>query len=230
VLLEEDWDVHLGTGHLTGQLVVATNAMVHLAGYCASLRGQEIPKSDIVGTAEHRHASVNHRRHPHITLALKGRVKGETADRCHLLPLAMTTASGLRNGLWIQRLLDTLALKGITTGALICCQKGGRWVRGKIVDLDPMFHDYLRRVQVRWRDVMPAGEDPCKLSSIYRSLRRGSVARARNVKIPQAIIKSNARWRKVERGRGKQLSVGMMEHYSDVVAMVEMLLQYSRAI
>jgi hypothetical protein len=68
---------------------------------------------------------------------------------------------------------------------------------------------------------MPAGEDPCKLLSIYR---------ARNVKIPQAIIESNARWRKVERGRGKQLAVEMMEHYSDVVAMVETLLQYSRAI
>jgi hypothetical protein len=93
-----------------------------------------------------------------------------------------------------------------------------------------MFHDYLRRVQVRWRDVMPAGEDPCKLSSIYWSLRRGLVARAQNVKIPQAIIESNARWRKVEWGRGKQLAAGMMEHYSDVVAMVETLLQYSRAI
>jgi hypothetical protein len=181
VLLEEDWDVHVGTGHVAGQLVVATNTVVYLAGYCASLQSEEIPKLDNVGTAKHRHASVNHRRHPHITLASKGRVKGETADCCHLLPLAMTTASGLRNGLWIQRLLDTLVMKGIISGPLICCQKGGRWVRGKIVDLYPMFHDYLRRVQVRWWNVMPAGEGPYKLSSIYRSLQRGSVARARNV-------------------------------------------------
>jgi hypothetical protein len=173
---------------------------------------------------------MNHRRHRHIMLALKGRVKGKTADCCRMLPLDMTTASGLRNGLWIQRLLDTLAMKGITAGPLICCQKGGRWVRCNIVDLDPMFHDYLQRVQVRWRDVMPAGEDPCKLSSMYRSLQRGSVARARNVKIPQDIIESNARWRKVEGGGRKQLAVGMMEHYSDVVVMAETLLQYSRAI
>jgi hypothetical protein len=122
VLLEEDWDVQVGTGHVTGQLVVATNAVVYLAGYCASLRGKEIPKADIVGTAEHRHASVNHRRHPHITLALKGRVKGETADRCHLLPLAMTTASGLRNGLWIQRLY--LGNEGNHDGALDSVSKG----------------------------------------------------------------------------------------------------------
>jgi hypothetical protein len=97
------------------------NIVVYLAVYCASLRGEEIPKLEIGGTAEHQHVSVNHRRHLHITLALKGRVKGKTAD---------------------------------------------------------------------W----------------------------------------NARWRKVEGGHGKQLGVGMMEHYSDVVAMVEMLLQYWSAI
>jgi hypothetical protein len=73
--------------------------------------------------------------------------------------------------------------------------------------------------------VIPAGEDPCTLLSIYRSLQRGS-ARAPNIKILQAIIESNAQWRKVEQGRGKQLAVGMMKHYLDVVAMVEMLLQY----
>jgi hypothetical protein len=142
----------------------------------------------------------------------------------------MTTTSGLRNGLWIQRLLDTLAMKGITTGQLIWCNKGGWWVHAKIVDLEPMLHDFLGRVQVRWKYVIRAGEDPCKLSIIYGSLQRSLVARAQNVKILQAIIESNARWRKVEQGHGKQLAVGMMEHYSDVVAMVETLLQYLRAI
>jgi hypothetical protein len=99
VLLGEDWEIHIGTGQVTGQLVVATNAVVYLAGYCASLRGEEIPETDIGGTSEHPYASVNNRRHPHITLALKGRVKGKTADWCHLLPLAITTTSALRNGL-----------------------------------------------------------------------------------------------------------------------------------
>jgi hypothetical protein len=84
---------------------VAMNAVVHSAGYCASMRVEEIPKSDIGGTAGHQHVSVNHCWHPHITLALKGRGKGKAADRCHLLPLTMTTILGLRNGLWIQRLV-----------------------------------------------------------------------------------------------------------------------------
>ena len=34
-----------------------------------------------------------------------------------------------------------------------------------LVDLDPMYHDYLRRVQARWKDVILSGDDPsCKLS------------------------------------------------------------------
>jgi hypothetical protein len=110
----------------------------------------------------------------YICIYLWGRAKGKTTDHCHMLPLAMTTALGLKNDLWIQRLLNTLAMKGITMGALIWRQKGGRWwVHGKIVDLDPMFHDYLQKVQVRRKDIIPIGGKPCKLSSIYRSLQRG---------------------------------------------------------
>jgi hypothetical protein len=45
-------------------------------------------KADLLATAKHFPTSMNHPRLPHGTLALRGRVKGETADRCHLLPLA----------------------------------------------------------------------------------------------------------------------------------------------
>ncbi len=41
ILLQEDWDVHVGMGHVTGQLVVETNLVMCLAGYCASLLGGE---------------------------------------------------------------------------------------------------------------------------------------------------------------------------------------------
>ena len=227
VLLEEDWCECVRKGDPFGQRVVATNAVVYLSGYVGSLRGEEIPKADLGATSKHLGTSMNHPRQPHVTLALRGRVKGETADRCHLLPLAATTKSGLKPGVWIERLVNVMEFKGIIKGPLIQVLKGRRWVRAKIVDLDPMFHGYLRRVQKRWPEIIPADHDPVKLSSVFRSLRRGSVARARNVKIPQSVIESNARWRKMERGRGRKLAAGMMEHYSDVKAMLETLLQYS---
>ena len=227
VLLEEDWCECIRKDDPFGQRVVATNAVVYLSGYVGSLRGEEIPKADLGATSKHLGTSMNHPRQPHVTLALRGRVKGETADRCHLLLLAATTKSGLKPGVWIERLVNVMEFKGIIKGPLIQVLKGRRWVRAKIVDLDPMFHGYLRRVQKRWPEIIPADHDPVKLSSVFRSLRRGSVARARNVKIPQSVIESNARWRKMERGRGRKLAAGMMEHYSDVKAMLETLLQYS---
>jgi hypothetical protein len=229
-LLEEDWATCSGRRDMRAQRVVATNAVVYLSGFVGSLRGEEIMKADLLATAKHFPTSMNHPRLPHGTLALRGRVKGETADRCHLLPLAATTKSGLEVGRWIGRLISVLESMGIVKGPLIQTLKGKRWVRGKIVDLDPMFHGYLRQVQKRWPELIPADHDPVKLSSIFRSLRRGSIARARNVKIPQSVIESNARWRKTERARGRRLVAGMMEHYSDVKAMLETLLQYSLGI
>lgn len=146
----------------------------------------------------------------------------------------MTIALDLKNGLWwIQRLLvDTTRMKEITPGPLICCYKGDRWFLGKIVELDPMFQNCLKRVQAGWKDVIPAGGGPSKLSSIYYwSLRKGWVARVWNMKLQQAIIESNDRlWRSIEQGQWKQLMVGMMEHYLDAVPMVETLLQYLRSI
>jgi hypothetical protein len=39
--------------------------------------------------------------------------------------------------------------------------------QGRIVDLDPMFHDYLRRIQVRWKDVIPYQQG--KIPASYQS-------------------------------------------------------------
>ena len=42
------------------------------------------------------------------------------------------------------------------------------------------------------------------------------MAQARSMQIPKDVIDSNYRWRKVERAGARQITVGMMEHYSDV--------------
>lgn len=227
-LLEEDWDVAISVGDVNLQMTAAVNAVTYVAGFVGGLRCEEIFKLDLTATERHRKRSLSHRRLPHITLGLRGRVKGETADRCHLLPLSLVTKSGLEVGEWVVRLLDLCGVKGWTKGALLRSCKGGRWVRGKIMDLDPMFHGYLLRVKKRWPEIITADDNPVALSSLYRSLRKGFTARARNMGVPQAVIESQNRWRRVDKARGKQLAMGMLEHYSDIVAILETLLQYSR--
>jgi hypothetical protein len=55
-------------------------------------------------------------------------------------------------------------------------------------------------------------------ASLLRSVRKDSVAQARNMQIPKDVIDSNNRWRKVKQAGGRQIMVGMMEYYSDVRA------------
>ena len=170
---------------------------------------------------------MSHPRHPHITIGLKGRVKGENHTRCHLLPLVMRTRSGLEIAKWVQRLVDLYERKGIIKGWLIRVKKNGKMTKAKVADLDPTYHDYLRRVQVRDENVLNPKVDVADEASMKRGPRRGSVAQARNVNIPPDIIDANARWRKVERALGRKITVGMMEHYSDVRAIIETILRYS---
>ena len=87
-------------GNVNAQLMIATNAVTYFSGFVGGLRGEEIFKLELGPTERHHKSSVNHRRLPHVTLGLKGRVKGESAYRCHLLPLVLVTASRLRVGDW----------------------------------------------------------------------------------------------------------------------------------
>ena len=64
-------------------------------------------------------------------------------------------------------------------------------------------------------------------ASLLRSIIKGSVAQARNMQIPKDVIDSNNRWRKVERAGARQITVEMIEYYSDVRAMIKALLGYS---
>jgi hypothetical protein len=61
------------------------------------LERQDIPKFDLGTMREYLEESLLNPRHPHVVIALKGRVKGETDIRCHLLPVVMKTASGIED-------------------------------------------------------------------------------------------------------------------------------------
>ena len=226
-LLEEDWTEAEMTKDRDSQLKIAVMAVSLCLGFSGALRGEEIVKSDLGTTRDLLEESLCHPRRPHVTVGLKGRVKGENHTRCHLLPLVLRSASGIENGKWIQRLVDLYERRGLIKGPLIQVMKEGKLKPAKIADLDPIYHDYLRRIQIRSPSILSPKVDVADEASIKRGPRRGSIGESRNVGTPQEIIDANARWRKVERAGGRQVSLGMMEHYSDVRAIVETLLRYS---
>ena len=93
---------------------------------------------------------------------------------------------------------------------------------------DPVLIPNLFIVQAIRPDLIPESIDVINDYSIRRSLRRGSTAQARNQKVPRDIVNLNNRWRSDDLARSRVAAPGeMMENYTDVVAAVETLLQYS---
>jgi hypothetical protein len=78
-------------------------------------------------------------------------------------------------------------------------------------DLDPAFHEVLKRVQERWPHAIQAAVKVEDDYSVRRSLRRGSTSQAQNQGIPESVVEANQRWRKHERSQEVLPSMGMME-------------------
>lgn len=118
----------------------------------------------------------------------------------------MRTKSGLEVGKWVQQLVDSYEQKGIIKEWLIRVKKNRKLTKAKVADLDPVYHDYLRTVQVQDERVLSPKVDVADKASMKRGPWRGLVAQAQNVNIPPDIIKANARWQKVERAMGHKIS------------------------
>ena len=70
---------------------------------------------------------------------------------------------------------------------------------------------------------MNAGEDYV----IGRSLIRCEEFKALNTRVPEPVVNSIKLWLKIERAREKRPIFIMLEHYSDVLLMMETILQLS---
>ncbi|KAL7580630.1 hypothetical protein ACA910_002146 [Epithemia clementina (nom. ined.)] len=91
-----------------------------------------------------------------------------------------------------------------------------------------IFHKGLLSLQKRHPHQFGEGFDVVNKYSAQQSLRRGLTAQVRNVKVPKDVIVLNNQWRSEESlghrfaGRGE-----MLELYTDVLAALDTLLQYS---
>ena len=174
--------------------------------------------------------SVNHGEEPHVPLMLSGRFKREIGEKVFCQPLAMTSKSGVNIGEWIWRTLEALGHQNVTTGPMFrVAEKGkGMFKRATTADLNPSFIALLERVQKRWANVFAGDLDVGKEFNIGRSLRRGVMAEAQNVGIPEEVIEANNRWRRQARAKGLTPGMSMMERYSDAKASVPTLVQFSK--
>jgi hypothetical protein len=118
--LEDDWKEAVERNDTTAQRKVAECAAFYLFLYCSSLRGFEGPNV-VLGDLRRQIAApgspLAQRHAAHIGLPLTGRFKARSQEqRTIMIPIAYETASGLKPGLWAERLVDVLERSGITTG------------------------------------------------------------------------------------------------------------------
>jgi hypothetical protein len=231
VLLEEDWAAF--ENDTAGRLQTALTGFSLTAGFCAALRGEEMPRLDLGAMRKNWKEALNHSSAPHVPYVLIGRFKNITGEKEFFQPVVFKTASGIDNRKWAHRAIIAYEGVGVTTGPMFRVagkRAGAKSKRSKMGDLDPAFHEVLKRVQERWPHVIQAAVKVEDDYSVRRSLRRGSTSQAQNQGIPQSVVEANQRWRKHERSQGVLPSMGMMERYSDAKASVKTLLRYSEGL
>ena len=65
---------------------------------------------------------------------------------------------------------------------------------------------------------------------MVRSFIRGSEVGALKTRVPDPVISDRNRGRKINRSKGKHPRFSMLEQYSDVLLMLETILQFSKSL
>lgn len=223
--LEEDYAAAEGDVSLQDEIVEIANVII--IGYLNGLRGEEIVKIDANGLLKYLDAGARHPNHPHVIVPLVGRLKGETGERYHMLPMSRVTSSGIEAGKWADRLGIMLVRLQRTRGFVFVDEKGNQ---AKIAKYDPEFVERLERVQARCPDLFEPGIKIADAFGLRRSLRRGSTSEAVNAGVSPAVIDLNNRWRKFERAKGMRPGMSMNAHYTEVRLVLAKLIAYSHSL
>ena len=232
-ILEEDWRIYskLKRPDVNGMLRAARTASMLIAGFFVALRGEEVCRVDVGSMRKHWQESQDLPGAPHVPLMMAGRFKGDHTEKLFCQPLANVSKTGIGIKIWFERALQVMDAVGIRAGPMFREGSGKHYRKATIADLDKDFHWILLRVQRKHPSLIPAtGSDKVDIRndySVMRSLRRGATAHACNMRIPEAVVEANNRWRKHMRSKGMRPQMSMMERYSDAKASVPSLIRFS---
>jgi hypothetical protein len=216
----------LAEGDSKKQQEVLFPALLAVAAYAGGLRGEEVPLMDLFSMFKHFAEGMNHLKHPHVVMALRGRFKNEIGELEHLKPLVTKTRSGLDVGVWFQRMLTWYEQRGTTQGPVFLDERGNRCRTG--------YHEFAILTQFEWLqanvdDLISPNVNVFEDMGVGRGFRRGSNGQAVIQGVSQAWIDMNNRWsiceRASEQAKGNRMNLSMSAHYSDIRLMLVPLLQ-----
>lgn len=194
--------------------------------YVLSLRGPEGFLLDLDGLNRH----WDELRNEYVTIALLGRVKGESHDRAHLLPSAVETKSGVKVKSIVGRFLEAKGNIGFTDGPAISDDNGKMY---RTRDIDDMLHEVLIEIFEDDRNLFPIDITNTELVrrhyQCYRTFRRSSDTRAIEEEVEGLDVDIVNRWAKVERAKGKRPGHKMPIHYAQFELLLKPFLRYTSA-
>jgi hypothetical protein len=206
---------------------IADMGFLIAAGFLCGLRGEEIMKVDLGGLIKYLDKGRDHAACPHLIVPLLGRLKGETGERYHMMVMARESRSGIVGGVWADRVVEVNRRNNRSKGYVFT---KGRARQAKIADFEDEFINRLEGLKLVRPGLFEPGIDVAAAYSLFRSLRRGSNTEAIRNKVATAIIDLNNRWRKFERARGRQPSLSMQQHYTQMQGILAALWEYSRSL
>lgn len=203
---------------------VVTSATYAVIAFCGSLRGNKVFLVDLAGL---RRYLQELKEEDFVLVPLLGRYKGEQHSRYHLAPMAARMNSGLEVKVWIQRLVQVRERQGQLQGPAFQDGRGNFLNPSKI---EGHLVDHLQAIKESQPGVIPAEVDCAEHFRISRSFRRGAASAARARGVSDRQVELINRWRKVEHAKGCHPSLPMIEHYSDIQALVPEMVKFSQAL
>ena len=163
----------------------------------------------------------------HVVIPLLGRFKNEDGEKWHVMVSANATGSGILVRLWIERLVEVLRLEERGMGPAFCKSNGD------MIDYWNMNNAFVKEVETVQKEEPTLIDQTIEVGdhySIFRSLRKGSTARAIDMNVNETVIDLHNRWRSLERTGGQRSTRSMRAYYNDLRTAIRSRLTYSKAL
>ena len=194
--------------------------------YVEALRGHEGLLLDLKGLIAHWGTEPGA-----VVIPLRGKVKGETHERAHLLYSVYVTDSGIQMQQWLYRTIKVNETRGRVSGPAFASLDGKPW---RTAAMKKMFDTILIEVfEQGGRHLFPTDIDSAELIiesyDVFRSFRRGANSRAMSRQVPEADVNAVLRWVKIEASGGLRPGMSMAQYYADPALLIPNFLRFTQA-
>jgi hypothetical protein len=157
---------------------------------------------------------------------LYGRFKNEIGNKYHLMPLVLETATGLKPGMWIRRMLDWYAGESEpVVGGWVFVDDNKKRARASNYEWDIL--NEIENLHQEQPDLFADKTKVFEEFGVSRSFRRGSNTHAVNQNVSKLDIEINNRWRSMENAGSRFARAQMIHHYSSLLQLLKARLRYS---